>query len=128
MPCHPAPGGEGQRSSLHTPISLQTTLIFAFFNHYFCVLFHHRQPTFAPNRRGYRPAGKPLAQWMPLRFFSHLNHFAMTAEELLAAYAAGERDFSGADLSGANLEGADLRKARLNSTNRMKAERGGAIL
>jgi trehalose synthase-fused probable maltokinase len=31
----------------------------------------------------------------------------MTAKELLAAYAAGERNFSEANLSGANLEGAD---------------------
>jgi uncharacterized protein YjbI with pentapeptide repeats len=40
----------------------------------------------------------------------------MTAEELLAAYAAGERNFSGADLREedlreANLSGANLRGA-----------------
>jgi hypothetical protein len=41
----------------------------------------------------------------------------MTAEELLAAYAAGERNFSGADLSGADLSGADLRGADLSRAN-----------
>jgi hypothetical protein len=35
----------------------------------------------------------------------------MTAQELLAAYAAGERNFSGADLFRANLSGANLRGA-----------------
>ena len=41
----------------------------------------------------------------------------MTAEELLAAYAAGERDFSGANLQGADLSGADLYKANLSGAN-----------
>ena len=37
----------------------------------------------------------------------------MTAQELLAAYAAGERNFSEADLSGADLRGANLYAANL---------------
>ncbi len=32
---------------------------------------------------------------------------AMTAEELLHRYAAGQRDFSGVDLSGVDLGGVD---------------------
>jgi uncharacterized protein YjbI with pentapeptide repeats len=47
----------------------------------------------------------------------------MTAQALLAAYAAGERNFigadlSGADLSGANLSGADLREANLDGVTK----------
>ena len=42
----------------------------------------------------------------------------MTAKELLAAYAAGERDFSKANLSGADLVDADLRGAKLDGANR----------
>ena len=41
----------------------------------------------------------------------------MTAEELLERYAAGERDFSGANLYDANLNGADLNGANLNGAN-----------
>ena len=37
----------------------------------------------------------------------------MTATELLAAYAAGQRDFVGANLRWACLSGADLRRADL---------------
>jgi GTP-binding protein len=67
----------------------------------------------------------------------------MTAEELLAAYAAGERNFSGADLIGANLiganliganliganfSGADLRDANLNKADLSGANLDGANL
>ena len=57
----------------------------------------------------------------------------MTAEELLAKYQAGERDFRGAnlhgaDLSGANLHGADLRKADLRGADLSKADLSGANL
>lgn len=38
----------------------------------------------------------------------------MTAEELLAAYAAGERNFEKVDLSGANLSSAKLSGAKLD--------------
>jgi uncharacterized protein YjbI with pentapeptide repeats len=41
----------------------------------------------------------------------------MTAQELLAAYAAGERNFSGADLNNADLSGADLREADIRGAN-----------
>ena len=41
----------------------------------------------------------------------------MTAQELLAAYAKGERNFSGADLKGANLSGANLNGANLLRAN-----------
>ena len=41
----------------------------------------------------------------------------MTAEELLERYAAGERDFSGANLYDANLNGADLNGANLTDAN-----------
>jgi len=37
----------------------------------------------------------------------------MTAQELLAAYAAGERDFSGANFSGANRMGSALLTAKI---------------
>jgi uncharacterized protein YjbI with pentapeptide repeats len=38
----------------------------------------------------------------------------MTAEQLLAAYAAGERNFVGIDLSNANLSNANLINANLS--------------
>ncbi len=41
----------------------------------------------------------------------------MTAKELLAAYAAGERDFTGAELKGANIRGARLSGANLDGAN-----------
>jgi uncharacterized protein YjbI with pentapeptide repeats len=41
----------------------------------------------------------------------------MTVQELLAAYTAGERNFSGADLSGVDLSGADLKGANLDGAN-----------
>ena len=41
----------------------------------------------------------------------------MTAAELLAAYANGQRDFSGVELLGAKLSGADLSGAKLSQAN-----------
>ncbi|MBD1843349.1 pentapeptide repeat-containing protein [Cyanobacteria bacterium FACHB-63] len=41
----------------------------------------------------------------------------MTREELLQRYAAGERDFSGADLSGVNLEEVALEEINLEGAN-----------
>jgi uncharacterized protein YjbI with pentapeptide repeats len=41
----------------------------------------------------------------------------MTVRELLQAYSAGERNFSGADLIGANLSGADLEGVNLEGAN-----------
>lgn len=52
----------------------------------------------------------------------------MTAEELLAAYAAGERDFRGANLSFADLEGADLSFAELSDAYLNGANLSGANL
>jgi len=57
----------------------------------------------------------------------------MNANELLAAYAAGQRDFSGANLNGAdltraNLNGADLTRADLNGANLTRANLTRAIL
>ena len=56
-----------------------------------------------------------------------------SAEELLERYAAGERDFRGADLCrvdlrGANLRGANLRWANLIGTNLNQADLTGANL
>ena len=57
----------------------------------------------------------------------------MTVQELLARYAAGERNFSfanlsNADLGGANLRGADLRFANLGDANLGDANLVGANL
>jgi hypothetical protein len=57
----------------------------------------------------------------------------MTTEELLAKYAAGERNFAKADLRGANLtkadlRGADLSKAKLSKINLTSADLRGANL
>ena len=52
----------------------------------------------------------------------------MTAQELLAAYAAGERNFSGALLSGANLSGADLSGADFSGADLYGANLIGANL
>jgi GTP-binding protein len=52
----------------------------------------------------------------------------MTAEELLAAYAVGERNFSGAELRGDNLRGAELRGADLSGANLDEADLDGANL
>ena len=49
-----------------------------------------------------------------------------TAEELLARYAEGERDFIGANLSGANLSGANLSGAELRNAKLSKARLSGA--
>jgi uncharacterized protein YjbI with pentapeptide repeats len=47
------------------------------------------------------------------------NKNNMTAQELLAAYAAGERNFGGADLRFAVLKGANLKGANLHEADRM---------
>jgi len=52
----------------------------------------------------------------------------MTRQELLQRYAAGERDFHGADLSGADLSGANLTGANLSGANLSGANLTGAIL
>ncbi len=52
----------------------------------------------------------------------------MNKEELLAAYAAGRRDFTGVDLSGANLCGTDLQHADLSGANLCGADLSGADL
>jgi uncharacterized protein YjbI with pentapeptide repeats len=57
----------------------------------------------------------------------------MDASELLARYAAGERDFCGVDLSdaylwGANLSGANLSEAKLCGVNLSEANLSGANL
>jgi uncharacterized protein YjbI with pentapeptide repeats len=57
----------------------------------------------------------------------------MTARELLAAYAKGQRNFGGAelnraDLRGANLEGADLSGAKLEKANLSEANLSEANL
>ena len=50
----------------------------------------------------------------------------MTREELLAAYAAGIRDFGGANLSNADLSNADLSDADLRGVNLRGARLRGA--
>ena len=52
----------------------------------------------------------------------------MTRDELLAAYAAGKRNFRGAYLGGADLAGADLRGAYLGGADLAGADLGGADL
>ncbi len=52
----------------------------------------------------------------------------MTRDELLAAYAAGRRDFTDANLRGANLRGANLRGANLRGANLYGADLYGADL
>ena len=48
----------------------------------------------------------------------------MNAEELLKAYAGGQRYFEGADLKGANLKGADLKSANLKGADLKGADLG----
>lgn len=52
----------------------------------------------------------------------------MTRDELLAAYATGNRNFKGAYLVGADLEGADLRGANLKGAYLVGAYLDGANL
>jgi len=52
----------------------------------------------------------------------------MTAEALLAHYAAGEQDFRGVDLEGADLAGAELALANLKDANLKRATLAGAHL
>ncbi len=49
----------------------------------------------------------------------------MTAEELLRRYAAGERNFAGADLRNCDLRGADLRNCDLRGANLSRANLSG---
>jgi hypothetical protein len=61
------------------------------------------------NKKGHHPNTPPLweesrAQHCQAKRYSWAMR-NMTAEELLAAYAKGERNFSGADLFRANLDG-----------------------
>ena len=62
-----------------------------------------------------------------------INSSIMTATELLAAYASGERDFSGAnlrnaDLSGANFSGANFSGANFSGAKLTNADFSGANL
>ena len=52
----------------------------------------------------------------------------MTAEELLERYAAGERNFSGADLKGADLRGTNLSPINFENANLRNADLSGAIM
>jgi uncharacterized protein YjbI with pentapeptide repeats len=61
------------------------------------------------NKKGHHPNSPPLwetsrAQHCQAKRYSWAMA-NMTAEDLLAAYAAGERNFMEADLEGANLDG-----------------------
>ena len=51
----------------------------------------------------------------------------MKAEELLEKYAAGQRDFKGAQLSGIDLKGADLSEINLQNANLSGSELSEAI-
>ena len=53
---------------------------------------------------------------------------AMTKEELLTRYAAGERDFSEAELYGVDLSGADLQGINLSDARLFGANLSGANL
>ena len=74
------------------------------------------------NKKGHYPNTPPLwetsrAQHCQAKRYSWAMENNITEEELLAAYAAGERNFSGADLSGADLSGANLSGAKLSGAN-----------
>jgi uncharacterized protein YjbI with pentapeptide repeats len=57
-----------------------------------------------------------------------INMKVMTSDELLAAYAAGERAFRGVDMRGANLEGAYLHDIEMQGSFLMGANFRGAHL
>jgi uncharacterized protein YjbI with pentapeptide repeats len=82
------------------------------------------------NKKGHHPNTPPLweesrAQHCQAKRYSWAME-NMTAQELLAAYAAGERNFSGANLRGADLRGADLNGANLSEADLSKAHLSGA--
>ena len=88
-------------------------------------------------KKGHHPNTPPLretsrAQHCQAKRYSWAME-NMTAQELLAAYAAGERNFSGADLdrahlNRAHLEGADLSRANLSRADLLDVSLSGANL
>ena len=84
------------------------------------------------NKKGHHPNTPPLWETSRAQHFQAGRYSwameNMTAQELLAAYAAGERDFSGADLRGAELEKANLSGANLSRANLSEARLGYANL
>ena len=84
------------------------------------------------NKKGHHPNTPPLretsrAQHCQAKRYSWAME-SMTAQELLAAYAAGERNFSGADLSGANLSKASLSGANFSGADLLDVSLSGANL
>jgi uncharacterized protein YjbI with pentapeptide repeats len=82
------------------------------------------------NKKGHHPNTPPLwetsrAQHCQAKRYSWAME-NMTAQELLAAYATGERDFPEALLIKANLSGADLSIADLMFANLFEANLDGA--
>ena len=85
------------------------------------------------NKKGHHLNTPPLwkesrAQHCQAKRYSWAMENNITEEELLAAYAAGERNFSGANLSGANLGGANLNGASLMDANLSRAVLVEAVL
>jgi uncharacterized protein YjbI with pentapeptide repeats len=83
-------------------------------------------------KKGHHPNTPPLwetsrAQHCQAKRYSWAME-NMTAQELLAAYATGERDFPEALLIKANLSGADLSIADLSGANLSGADLSGANL
>jgi uncharacterized protein YjbI with pentapeptide repeats len=84
------------------------------------------------NKKGHHPNTPPLweisrAQHCQAKRYSWAMK-NMTGQELLAAYAAGERDFIGVDLIGVDLNGAILEGANLMEANLSGANLSGAKL
>jgi uncharacterized protein YjbI with pentapeptide repeats len=82
------------------------------------------------NKKGHHPNTPPLweisrAQHCQAGCYSWAMK-NMTAQELLAAYAAGKRDFFRADLRGADLSNANLSNANLSGANFSNANLSGA--
>ena len=69
-----------------------------------------------------------MSEIRDLRQAAQGSTFTLSAAQLLAAYARGERDFSLADLRGANLYGANLYGANLYGANLHGANLYGADL
>ena len=84
------------------------------------------------NKKGHHPNTPPL--WETSRAqHCQAKRYAwamenMTVQKLLAAYAKGERNFSGADLKGVNLSEANLSGAYLSNANLNCAWLSGANL